>query len=150
MRASRSAESERTRIDCRQTGEKSEMLFYASLLIFAIAVSVVAIWLHRALSHAGRKTYHAILPSSRRTVGGRRRMQLDSEILSSLSQRGWSGQGGSRHAMPAGNVKAAQVQDLTSPQVGWPYREESGTGKGADEQERRRLRPEEIRKPWGW
>lgn len=77
-------------------------------------------------------------------------MQLDSEILSSLSQRGWSGQGGSRHAMPAGNVKAAQVQDLTSPQVGWPYREESGTGKGADEQERRRLRPEEIRKPWGW
>lgn len=92
------------------------MLFYASLFLFCIAVSVIALWFYRFLYDIGKAAYRAILPRARKAYKEEKVVSLSSDLAASVTPWGWSSDQGSRRAIP---VASPVVKQAAPTPWGW-------------------------------
>ena len=129
------------------------MIFYVSLFVLSVALAAVFIWLYRSFAEASKKTYQAILPSSKDNA-----QSLEPEFV---GRRRWNPKA---KATPWGwkdrpvNNRVSIAKPAYAPaanaQVGWPYRNEP-FGERNGQSAHQRARPARKKragtaKPWGW
>ena len=76
------------------------MLFYASLLLFSVAISVIALWFYRSMYDIGKAAYRAILPRARKAYKEEKAVSLSSGLATKATPWGWSSDRGPRRAIP--------------------------------------------------
>jgi hypothetical protein len=132
------------------------MIFYVSLMIASFVVASVIVWFYRSVVDSSRRTYKAILPSSRgnlraAAVGG----VAGSRQTAASQPAPWGWKAGKDR-----NKRSVGVPAYTRsarPGVGWPYRNEpfANDTLGGLQPPSKVARPRKvskggIEKPWGW
>ena len=92
------------------------MLFYASLFLFCIAVSAIALWIYRSVYETGKAAYRAIFPSHRKQYKEAKPADMHATVNDTPTPWGWSSDRGPRRAIPA--APAARSQAAPAP-WGW-------------------------------
>lgn len=76
------------------------MVFYVSLLLSCVAVSVVVVWLYRSFSAVGKAVYRAFLPSSKTNQPRNEQLVKHVSLAATPSPWGWDSSGTSHHESP--------------------------------------------------
>lgn len=93
------------------------MVFYVSLLLSCIAVSVVIVWLYRSFAAVGKAVYRAFLPSSKSNRARNEQLVKHVSLASTPSPWGWDSTHTHHHRSPIEkHVKA--VREPVAP-WGW-------------------------------
>lgn len=93
------------------------MIFYVSLLLICVAVSIVIVWFYRSFAEVTKAAYRALLPSSRHNHKHHNDHLVKHVSLSATpSPWGWESNGAVHHSSPI--KKAEAVQEPVAP-WGW-------------------------------
>ena len=87
----------------------SQMLFYVSLFLFCIAVSVVGLWFYRSIYDIGQAAYQVIFPRNRKQYTDEKEVELNPSLSSAVTPWGWSSAGGPRRAIPNAPLPKKEV-----------------------------------------
>lgn len=92
------------------------MLFYASLLLFSLAVSAVVLWVYRVVYDTGKAAYRAIFPSTKEQYKADKQAAIQTSINNTPTPWGWTGGPGPRRVIPV--ALAASKPPVPAP-WGW-------------------------------
>ncbi|MBT8061175.1 MAG: hypothetical protein KJO85_00735 [Gammaproteobacteria bacterium] len=92
------------------------MVFYVSLLLSCVAVSVIIVWLYRSFSAVGKAVYQAFLPSSKSNVSRNQDLVKHVALKATPSPWGWDSNGARHHASPI--EKQSEKRETVAP-WGW-------------------------------